>query len=107
MDARAFADRIGRRTSDLHPAGPGQIFFRRQPGILDTHALVWAAEDSPRLGKTVRPFLQGLGREDIGISDLSLLELAMLISKGRLHVKDSHGAQVIAELASRVTVVPV
>jgi len=74
--------------------------------ILDTHALVWAAEGSSLLGKTAREALAGLGRDDIGVSALSLLELAMLISKGRLRVCNDDGAKAIGNLALRVTVVP-
>ena len=74
--------------------------------ILDTHALVWAAEDSLRLGKAAREALSGLMREDIGVSALSLLELSMLVSKGRLQVCDDDGAKAIESLASRVTVIP-
>ena len=74
--------------------------------ILDTHALVWAAEGSTRLGKAAREVLSGLVREDIGVSALSLLEVAMLITKGRLRICDDDGAKAIADLASRVTVVP-
>lgn len=74
--------------------------------ILDTHALVWAAEDSMRLGKAAREALLGLAREDLGVSALSLLELAMLVCKGRVQICDNDGAKAIAILASRVTVVP-
>ncbi|MEI6676628.1 MAG: type II toxin-antitoxin system VapC family toxin [Verrucomicrobiota bacterium] len=74
--------------------------------ILDTHALVWAAEDNSRLGKAARDALTGLVREDIGISALSLLELAMLVSKGRLRVSDDDGIKAIESLAARVTVIP-
>ena len=74
--------------------------------ILDTHALVWAAEDSPRLGKAAREVLTGLVREDIGVSALSVLELAMLVAKGRLRIRDDDGAKTIATLAARVTLVP-
>jgi PIN domain nuclease of toxin-antitoxin system len=74
--------------------------------ILDTHALVWAAENSTQLGKNAKEALTGLGRDDIGVSALSLLELAMLVSKGRLQVSNADGAKAIGNLASRVTVVP-
>ena len=74
--------------------------------ILDTHALIWAAEDSARLGKNAREALAGLGRDDIGVSALSLLELAMLVAKGRLQVCNDDGAIAIANLTARVTVVP-
>jgi PIN domain nuclease of toxin-antitoxin system len=74
--------------------------------ILDTHALVWAAEDSARLSKNAKQALAGLTRDDIGVSALSLLELAMLIAKGRLRVCNDDGATAIANLAARVTVFP-
>lgn len=75
--------------------------------VLDTHALVWAAEDSPRLGKAARAALAGLARDSIGISALSLLELAMQIARGRLRVcDDGDGAAAIRNLAARVTVIP-
>jgi PIN domain nuclease of toxin-antitoxin system len=74
--------------------------------VLDTHALVWAAEDSPRLGQAARRALAGLVREEIAISALSLLELAMLLARGRVQVRAGDGAKAIDDLAARVTVVP-
>lgn len=52
--------------------------------ILDTHALIWIAESDPRLSPAALDFIQGCSRNDLCISDVSLLEIAMLHNKGRI-----------------------
>lgn len=52
--------------------------------ILDTHALIWVAEFDPRLSQTAIDYIKQCGRNDLCISDVSLLEIAMLHHKGRI-----------------------
>ena len=54
--------------------------------LLDTHAVLWAAEADDRLGSDARKVLGGLNAGDAGISDITLLEIAMLESKKRIAI---------------------
>lgn len=57
--------------------------------LLDTHALIWAYENSPELGVQARAVLQKAAPRSLAISNFSLLEIAMLVEKGRLLISDS------------------
>ena len=53
--------------------------------LLDTHALVWFAEDHPRLGaRTARLTDAALQRDEVLVSAISFWEIAMLADKQRL-----------------------
>lgn len=53
--------------------------------LLDTHALVWMDEDSPRLGRQARKLIDRAFREDnVAVSAISFWECAMLSAKNRL-----------------------
>lgn len=52
--------------------------------LLDTHAVLWAAEGDGRLGAEVTSLLRGCDPGEAVISDLTLLEVAMLAAKGRV-----------------------
>lgn len=51
--------------------------------LLDTHALVWLMEDSPRLGKKARARIED-ERSAICVSVVSLWEIGILLEKERL-----------------------
>ena len=51
--------------------------------LLDTHTVIWAIGDDPRLGKAAREILVR-DAEDLAVSDITLLEVAMLAAKGRI-----------------------
>jgi PIN domain nuclease of toxin-antitoxin system len=55
--------------------------------MLDTHALIWALEASPRLSKTARSLIQDPSNE-ILVSAVSALEIAIKKALGRLQVPD-------------------
>ena len=55
--------------------------------LLDTHAVLWAAENDARLGSKAASFLRACQPGDAVISDLTLLEIAMLVKKSRLSLK--------------------
>jgi len=52
--------------------------------LLDTHAVLWAAEGDPRLGSEAATVLRHCSPGEAAISDLTLLEIAMLAKKGRV-----------------------
>jgi PIN domain nuclease of toxin-antitoxin system len=55
--------------------------------LLDTHALLWALDASPRLSSTVRALLEDTGNE-ILVSAVSAWEIAVKVGLGRLEVPD-------------------
>jgi PIN domain nuclease of toxin-antitoxin system len=54
--------------------------------LLDTHAVLWAAEDDGRLGAGARRFLSETPVGEAAVADISLLEIAMLAAKGRIRL---------------------
>lgn len=55
--------------------------------LLDTHAALWLVQGDSRLGNAARTRIERAPRSELFISDLLMLELAMLIKKGRVTVK--------------------
>ena len=54
--------------------------------LLDTHAVLWAVENDPRLGSSASSLLKSLKSGEAVISDITLLEIAMLVRKGRIQL---------------------
>ncbi len=54
--------------------------------LLDTHAVLWAAEGDARLGTSAAELLRTLKTGEGVISDITLLEIAMLAKKGRIRL---------------------
>lgn len=52
--------------------------------LLDTHAVLWAAEGDERLGPEAAERLRHGKQGEAVISDVTLLEIAMLAKKGRV-----------------------
>lgn len=53
--------------------------------LLDTHVLVWSKTDSARLSRHARHLIEKARRQDgVAISAISLWELALLLSRGRI-----------------------
>jgi PIN domain nuclease of toxin-antitoxin system len=52
--------------------------------LLDTHAVLWAAENDARLGSEAAAFIRACQPGDVVMSDLTLLEIAMLVKKRRV-----------------------
>lgn len=52
--------------------------------LLDTHAVLWAAEGDERLGPQAAELLRQCKQGEAVISDITLLEIAMLAKKGRV-----------------------
>ena len=56
--------------------------------VLDTHVLVWFAEDSPRLGpRATRVADAALQRDELAVAAVSFWEIAMLVAKRRLDLE--------------------
>jgi PIN domain nuclease of toxin-antitoxin system len=52
--------------------------------LLDTHAVLWAAEGDDRLGGAAAGLLKNLKAGEAVISDITLLEIAMLAKRDRI-----------------------
>lgn len=52
--------------------------------LLDTHAVLWALTDDPRLGKKARKTIKETAPDHLAISDMTLLEIALLAERGRI-----------------------
>lgn len=59
--------------------------------LLDTHAVIWAAEGDARLGTSAAELLRTLKTGEAVISDITLLEIAMLAKNGRIRLSVSAG----------------
>ena len=59
--------------------------------LLDTHAVLWAAEGDARLGTSAAELLRTLKTGEAVISDITLVEIAMLAKKGRIRLSVSAG----------------
>lgn len=52
--------------------------------LLDTHALLWITEGSPRLSPRVRHLAQSHGAESFALAAITLLEVARLAKNGEI-----------------------
>lgn len=75
--------------------------------LLDTNALIWATSDPERLSKkalrAIHRASQGTG---IAISAISLWEVALIASKGRLRVTGTVQS-IVTEVSAKVSIRPV
>ena len=68
--------------------------------ILDTHVLIWAVQDDPRLGKTARHIIDDMTLHSrILIAAITPWEIAMLAQKGRIALGDDVGRWISRALA--------
>jgi PIN domain nuclease of toxin-antitoxin system len=57
--------------------------------LLDTHAAISAADGDPQLGQRAKDALLSSTQGDVFISDITLLEISMLVKKGRIELEVS------------------
>jgi len=75
--------------------------------LLDTHVLVWLATEPTKLSKLARSAIRRASRAGgIGISAITLWELAWLATHGRLRLTGTVEAY-LEEISSRVAVLPI
>ena len=76
--------------------------------LLDTHVVVWLAFDQAQLSKNARAAIDDARQngDGLGISDITLLELAMLSSKGRIRLNISLES-FLREVEARFIILPI
>ncbi|MGA8221315.1 MAG: type II toxin-antitoxin system VapC family toxin [Candidatus Acidiferrales bacterium] len=76
--------------------------------LADTHVVVWLAFEQHRISRRARAAIVEARRnaDGLAISDISLLELATLARKGRLHL-DISLESFLQEVESRFVVLPI
>jgi PIN domain nuclease of toxin-antitoxin system len=81
---------------------------RAQVILVDTHVVVWLAFDEARLSKKARLAIDDARRngDGLAICDITLLELAALVRKGRIRL-DISLESFLEEVESRFVVLPI
>lgn len=76
--------------------------------LVDTHVVLWLAFHQDRLSRKAREAIDDARKSEGGlaISDITLLELATLASKGRLHLNTTLES-FLQEVESRFAVLPI
>jgi PIN domain nuclease of toxin-antitoxin system len=76
--------------------------------LVDTHVVVWLAFDQDRVSQKAKSAIDHARRnaEGLAISDITLLELATLVSKGRIRL-DISLESFLQEVESRFVVLPI
>jgi PIN domain nuclease of toxin-antitoxin system len=76
--------------------------------LLDTHVVAWLAFDQTRLSKKAKEAINDAREKGAGlaISDITLLELATLHRKGRIHLQISLES-FLGEVEARFIVLPI
>ncbi|HEV2315471.1 MAG TPA: type II toxin-antitoxin system VapC family toxin [Candidatus Acidoferrales bacterium] len=76
--------------------------------IVDTHIVAWLAFDPDRLSRKARAAIDDARKngDGLAISDITLLELATLASKGRIHL-DISLESFLGEVEARFVVLPI
>ncbi len=76
--------------------------------LVDTHVVVWLAFDQDQISRKARAAIDAARKnaEGLAISDITLLELAALVMKGRLRL-DISLESFLREIESRFVVLPI
>ncbi|HXZ12452.1 MAG TPA: type II toxin-antitoxin system VapC family toxin [Candidatus Sulfotelmatobacter sp.] len=76
--------------------------------LVDTHVVVWLAFDESRISKKAKAAIADARKntDGLGISDITLLELATLARKGRIRL-DISLETFLEEVESRFVVLPI
>jgi PIN domain nuclease of toxin-antitoxin system len=76
--------------------------------LLDTHVVVWLAFDQEQISKKARDAIDDARKnaDGLAISDITLLELATLVSKGRIRL-DISLESFLQEIEARFIVLPI
>jgi len=75
--------------------------------LVDTHVVAWLAFDQDRISRKARAAIDGARKSANGLAicDITLLELAILVSKGRIRL-DISLESFLREVESRFVVLP-
>jgi PIN domain nuclease of toxin-antitoxin system len=73
--------------------------------LLDTHAVLWIAEDSPRLPARIRALARNHDADTFGLAAISLLEIARLAKAGEISLSPDP-SDWLEDIAHRFAVLP-
>ncbi|MGA2857472.1 MAG: type II toxin-antitoxin system VapC family toxin [Candidatus Sulfotelmatobacter sp.] len=75
--------------------------------LLDTHVVIWLALEPGRISRRARAMIEEVRSHGLGlaISDISLLEIAAIVSKGRVTLNASLET-FLSEIEARFAVLP-
>ncbi|MCC5849719.1 MAG: type II toxin-antitoxin system VapC family toxin [Verrucomicrobia bacterium] len=74
--------------------------------VLDTHAVIWVVEKDARLGLGARNLIEHAQTKELAISDMTLLEIAILADKKRIVLQTS-ATEYLRQIERLFEVVPV
>ena len=76
--------------------------------LLDTHVVIWLAMEPARISRKARGAIEDTRQtgQGLAISDMTLLEIAMIESKGRIKLKASLET-FLSEIEARFIVLPI
>lgn len=76
--------------------------------LLDTHVVIWLAQDYQRISPTARAQIKKAREGDCGlaISGITLFEIALLATHGRIRLKPN-AATVLSEVEQHFVVLPI
>lgn len=76
--------------------------------LVDTHVVVWLAFDQEQISRKARTAIDSARRngDGLAISDITLLELGTLVSKGRIQL-DISLESFLQEVEARLVVLPI
>jgi PIN domain nuclease of toxin-antitoxin system len=76
--------------------------------LLDTHVVIWLAQDYQRISSTARSAIENARRKDRGlaVSDITLVEIARLANHRRIHLTPDVETH-LSEVERRFVVFPI
>ena len=76
--------------------------------LLDTHVVVWLAQDYQRVSSKAQAAIEEARKKDggVAVSDITLFEIALLASRGRVSFKPDVEAT-LSEVQRQFTVLPI
>ena len=74
--------------------------------ILHTNVVIWTMENDPRLGEGAKQLVCETEGSELAISDISLLEISMLVSKNRISLNVELAAY-LRSISNLVAVLPI
>ncbi len=76
--------------------------------VVDTHVVLWLALEPDKISRTARLAIEEArhGGQGLAISDITLFEIAMIVSKGRVKL-DASLETFLSEVEGRFVVLPI
>lgn len=74
--------------------------------LLDTHVLLWLANEPARLSTTASKAIRGAGQDGIAVSAMTLWELAFMATRGRVNLTGTVEA-FVEKITSRIVIQPI